>query len=435
VGGDEEADMTTEPRFGAELRRRRTEAGWSLGKFAKEIHYTKGYLSRVEHGHQLPSMDLARLCDAALEAGGELIRLASSTTATPTATDTGADTDDGVWIVELQRDGGSTFSPLGRRTVLALGAVSLAAGICGVAPAPRTGNALRDYRALFDLTRRIGQTTSPAIVLPMLIAQSHALRCLLRAVGPKERTELALLAAHNAEYAGWMAQESGNVEAALWWTRKSVDNATEVGDRDLAANSLVRRALVTMYRRDAASTIELAQRAQADSRIAPRIRGLAAQREGQGHALAGDHANCMRALDRAADLLDAAAREQGPGPVIGTSHVSDPVAVVKGWCLYDLGRPAEAAEVLDREVARIPREARRSWARFTARQALAQATAGHVDRACDLGRHLVEALHEVDSETVRSDVRHLATVLRRWHAHQAVRRLDPMLTEALRRPA
>jgi transcriptional regulator with XRE-family HTH domain len=427
--------MTTEPQFGAELRRRRMDADWSLGKFAKKIHYTKGYLSRVEHGHQLPSTELARLCDAALEANGELARLAPSNTTTSTVTDSGVDADDSVWVIELRRDGGNMFHPLGRRAVLTLGAVSLAAGMYGVASPPRSGNALRHYRQLFDLTRRIGQTSSPAIVLPMVIAQAHALRCLLPAAAPKERTELALLAARNAEYAGWMAQECGNIDAALWWTRKSVDIAAEVGDQDLAAYSLVRYALVTMYRRDATSTIELAQGAQADSGTPPRIRGLAAQREGQGHALAGDHTSCMRALDRAGGLLDAAAREQGPDPVIGTSFVSDPVAAVRGWCLHDLGRPTEAAEVLDREVARIPRDAQRSWARFTARQALAHATAGHVERACDLAWNLADALREVDSETVRSDVRHLASVLRRWYSHRAVRELDPVITEVLRRPA
>jgi transcriptional regulator with XRE-family HTH domain len=426
--------MTT---FGAELRRVRTAAGLSLTDLAKQTHYTKGYLSKVETGRQQPSPYLVRQCDALLVADGSLVALARPVPmlSTPAEAELRPDTDD-VWFVGLGPDGGSMFQAMGRREMLTLSAASMV-GLHGSrrrSSAPvRAEQAIPQFRELFDRTRELGQATSPALVLPMVIAQAHALRALVPDARPGEQVQLGLLAARNAEYAGWMAQESGDDKAALWWTSKSVDIAAEVGDHDLAAYSLVRQALVTMYQRDAASTIALAQHAQADRRTPPRILGLAAQREGQGHALAGDYDDCMRALDRARSWLHLATTQQDSSPVLGTSHVSDPVEVVTGWCLYDLGRPADAAEVLDREVARIPRHALRSWCRFTARQALAHATAGHVDRACELTRRLLGAVGQIDSETVISDVRRIASTLRRWHNHAAARELDPLLNEALHR--
>ncbi len=59
--------------FGTELRRLRTEAGWSLTDLAKRIHYTKGYLSKVENGVAPPNEALALLCDSELDTGGVLI--------------------------------------------------------------------------------------------------------------------------------------------------------------------------------------------------------------------------------------------------------------------------------------------------------------------------------------------------------------------------
>jgi tetratricopeptide (TPR) repeat protein len=59
--------------FGTELRRLRTAAGWSLTDLANRIHYTKGYLSKVENGIAPPNEALATLCDAELETGGALI--------------------------------------------------------------------------------------------------------------------------------------------------------------------------------------------------------------------------------------------------------------------------------------------------------------------------------------------------------------------------
>lgn len=48
----------------------------SLANLARHIHYSKGYLSKVENGLVRCSPELLALCDKALEADGELIALA-----------------------------------------------------------------------------------------------------------------------------------------------------------------------------------------------------------------------------------------------------------------------------------------------------------------------------------------------------------------------
>jgi WD40 repeat protein/transcriptional regulator with XRE-family HTH domain len=61
--------------FGAALRRARAERGLSLSALARLVHYSKGYLSKIENGGKPPTADLARRCDEALRAGGALSRL------------------------------------------------------------------------------------------------------------------------------------------------------------------------------------------------------------------------------------------------------------------------------------------------------------------------------------------------------------------------
>ncbi|MEV8310473.1 helix-turn-helix domain-containing protein [Streptomyces flavidovirens] len=61
--------------FGEELRRLRSERGISLTALARSIHYSKGYLSKIENGGKPPTPDVARRCDEALGAGGALVRL------------------------------------------------------------------------------------------------------------------------------------------------------------------------------------------------------------------------------------------------------------------------------------------------------------------------------------------------------------------------
>jgi len=64
--------------FGAELRRRRCERGLSLAQLASLVHYSKGYLSRVETGERPMPAELAVRCDEVLEAGGALAARAAA---------------------------------------------------------------------------------------------------------------------------------------------------------------------------------------------------------------------------------------------------------------------------------------------------------------------------------------------------------------------
>nr|WP_308313555.1 DNA-binding protein [Streptomyces sp. G1] len=201
------------------------------------------------------------------------------------------------------------------------------------------------------------------------------------------------------------------------------------GDPYLGSYTLVRRALVTMYGGDAAGTIALARRAQS-SELPPRIRGLAAQREAQGHALVGNEVDCLRSVDRARELLADDARSGGE-PVIGTSHVSDPAAMSTGWCLYDLGRPEAAAATLDRECRRLPPHALRTRTRYGFRRSLAHAASGEVEHACAIAQDLLDVMPAVPSATVNSDIRRLARELSRFRSSRAVRDLQPGLARVL----
>src|SRR5262249_27601166 len=267
---------------------------------------------------------------------------------------------------------------MGRRDALFAG-VSSWVGLQLPPQQPRRNAALQPaldgFRSLFDEARRLGQVASPGVVLPMLIAQTQAVRGMAAAAaGSPEQVALLQLAARYAEFVGWMAQEAGDDRVALGWTRTAVEIAGAAGDRELSAHAWVRQALITLYREDAAQTVELARRAQVEPRVSPRIRGLAALREAQGHALGGDYDGCLRALDRGRGLLaGAAAAGSGPTsePALGPTSVSDMGAVVTGWCLHDLGRPRQAADALGQEFFRLPEASRRARARYGTRLALA----------------------------------------------------------------
>lgn len=287
---------------------------------------------------------------------------------------------------------------------------------------------------LMQATRRLARTTSAGLVRPIAAAQFRAAHDLAVATQGRARERLVRLAGWLAELCGWTAQEAGDREAALRWTGLAAELAGSAGDLELFAYTRVRLALISLYGHDAQRTVRLAREVPDDG-VGPWVRLLAAQREAQGHALAGDARQCFAALDQAHRLRDQVQAEADPDPVTG-GRATDLVAVTHGWCLYDLGRFDEATRVLDDEVARIPSTALRAWARFTTRQALSHAANGDVDHACALVGSILDAVGQVDSASLRTDLAAFARTVRRWPRRAAVRGLDGRLALALRpRPA
>ena len=388
--------------FGEELRRKRLTAGLSLAQLAHIVHYSKAQLSKVERGIKMPSRDLARLCDAALDASGELVSLARP-------------------------------DPASRRQVLAAGALAAPAICLGGSAA--SGNAEQTdltiiFRTQLDQYRELGQSNDPAILVPMLAGQLTVIKKIAANTGQRASQRLLIIASRYAEYTGWLVQETGSDVGALQWTRQAIDLANAAGDSGFASYCLVRHALITLYRGDPVQTTQLAERAQAGT-LPPRIRGLAAAREAQGHAIAADYDSAMRAIDRASALLSAATLDAAQ-PVICTANLVDPAAMIRGWCLHDLGRPRDAARIIDQQLATIPEGATRARARYGVRRALAYAAAGDIDHASRLTSDLLDDLMQVRSATITTDLRAIARTLGRYQKNLAVRDLSPRLGTALR---
>lgn len=408
-------------------------AGLSLHDLSVQVHYSRGHLSKVENNVAVPSPALVRLADAAVHASGQLIAFLEKRMDTDQSP---GGAGDETWTVVMDPESGTWFSLSGQVQHIIQAA---AGGGFGMAPVSEISPAhgeqvLRTFRAAFDETRAAGRLADPRFLLPTLWAATHTLRQLAAVARPPVSLGALALAGRYAELAGWMAQEAGDDRAALWWTDLAVRLAEAGGDDVLGAYAHVRRALVALYRGDVAGTVQHARQAQGRAGVPMMVQGLAALREAQGLALGGDDTNCRRAIDRGAECLAKAEDGDPLLPALGPTSLADPVAVTTGWCLYDLGHPAQAVGLLDQEIARIPVGDRRAHVRFAARQALAAAAASEVDQACELTRGLLPGARDLGSATIRHDLRQLARMFRRWPAHSEVRSIQPDLDRLVRVP-
>lgn len=386
-------ESTRAVELGAELRRRRHAAGLSLAHLASAVYCDRGFLSRIERGERRASANLVRRCDAVLEADGELIALLAVAEA----------------VAPLPGTALAAPSTLLRtfREVAAGAAGFGGAGLHGVAAA----------RDLFDLLRARGHASPPGVLLPALAAEYGALRASAERARGERRREALGLAAHYAEYAGWMVQECGDLDGSLALTGVAAELAAAAGVPELAAYTLLRQADVALYRGDGKAVVELTERVERD-RSAARIRALAAQRAAQGWALLGQASPCLAALDRAAAAGDET--EEGSGILLGSGGGGQLMAVVRGWCYLDLGRSELAVESLVAGLADAPPHARRARALYGVRLALAQASCGDPSGAVRSGNRALDDAQHVNSTSVRHQLSVLAGLARRWPARADV---------------
>jgi len=389
--------------FGVELRRLRIAAGLSLMDMQGRVFFSKSHLSKVENGVKAPSTDLARRCDEVLGAEGALKALVQPASSNP-----------GSMSPRRTHVNDRSWPPSG--------------------PMPFFHHAwnadldpLEAWHAIYRDLRKAGQSAPPTLVIPMAASAVDCLQGLALGLRPPRREEALRLASHFGVYAGWMAQENSDDVGAVAWTTRAVELAEAAGDYGLAAYALVRKGLIALYHDDHSTVIQLAQQAQARTTDA-RILGLAAQREAQGHAMAGDSVVCMRALAEASRHFASVEVTDDPRALtFGTSTLTDPATMVAGWCLFDLGKPVDAVTVLSRELDQVPWNAHRARARWGSRLALSLAGIRELEQACEVIEPILGLASMIDSATIRKDLRKLNSALRRWDSHPRVRELAPRL--------
>lgn len=395
--------------FGQELRRRRLERDLSLGQLSVLVHYTKGHLSKIENGGKRPGRDLARRLDQVLCARGELAGLLPEATASSPADEPEP------WVPRLPA------SPTGHP---AAGHLPLSIG----------GAAFDAYAVLLSDLRVLGQRTRPADVLTVGTPFVETLCKIAQLSDADDRARALRLASRYAEYLGWMAQENTDDNEAVWWIRRAMALAGRAGDVTMTGYAYIRMAELAIYRDDAVGVLRYAGDALHQASDG-RTKVVAFQRIAQGHAIRNEESDCRRALDESAAVEDQLAEQvTTPGvPPLGGTTMPNPAAFVRGWCMLDLARATEAVEALQPQFAQIPDTAVRVRARCGARLALALASAGELDQACEVAEPAIAASREADSATARSDLRSLARQLRRWGNDPHVRRIQPGLGAALHR--
>jgi transcriptional regulator with XRE-family HTH domain len=400
------AVATLETWFGSEVRRLRMAAGKSLDGLGTEVYLSRSQLGKIEQGDARGSYQLALSLDTALGAHGRLTRL---------------------FLEECARVG-----PVAPDIDILARNAPEPSGARGPDPDSRAATAIARLQALRVRSHHAG----PHSIVHDLGDDIAELYNLADGTAWDAANPMWPVILRYAELLGWTAQETGHDAIALRWTRAMAGWAGRLGDADALGYALVRQSQQARRRGDAQAAVIFARRAVATGGISPRLAVLAAQREAQACALAGDEPACRSALDRYQGLVALSPQAEPDATRLpGWGPAPDPAfersRLLEATCLVDLADFRAATALFDQGMTHLG-AARTGYARLAVRHAIACAHAGEPEHACQIVLGSLPTLARQGSASLRADLKLLTRAMNRHRRSPAVRALLPDLTTVAR---
>jgi transcriptional regulator with XRE-family HTH domain len=360
------------------VSRLREERGISLRGLAKAVHQDPSYVSRVIRGLKPCGPALARAIDEALQAGGEVIQVASRRP-----------------------------DPVSKREALV---------------APEVVGYFRDQLAgHYTADMFLG----PRHLIPIVEVQAEQVIQLARSADAVVRQGLLDTGAAFAALLGWLYQDAGDLAASARWRDTTLSLAHRSGDPQLISYALTNKAMLALDQGDGRAVVDYARAALAGGRaLSPKARVLAIQHAAHGHAMLGDRASTDRLLDDASALAVRVDDEHLWGNACRrTLHY---VEVQRATCYGRTGSrqdAADAAGLWDQILDTMPDSARRDNAVFRARQAAALAAVPEPDRAVAAAAQAATAVMPTGSARLVRELKAIPRQASAWTHTRAGREL------------
>lgn len=326
-------------------------------------------------------------------------------------------------------------------------------------PAPQTRRRLPQPSAT---THRLGAPLDPEFfvdhlrcVMPghykaaNLLGSRHALDSVTRNLqqldrlqqnaSGRTRDELLGIGARAAEFLGWLHQDLGDFDQAVYWSDRAMEWAQESGDDVMAAYVLFRKSNQATARRNAQQAVGLARAAQRSTGATPRIRALAAQQEAQGHALMGNPRFAQAKFDEAHELA-AEQDDSHDDDALDLAYCTPTyIEMQRANCLIELGDPHTAVAMFEAELRALPTIYRNDQGVYLSRLARAYAVSGGPEQAAAAADRALSIAVDTESARAMSELSAAGKALQRWNAVPEVStfasRLTLMTTTAGSRPS
>ncbi|WP_156758356.1 helix-turn-helix domain-containing protein [Actinokineospora pegani] len=273
-----------------------------------------------------------------------------------------------------------------------------------------TGSAIADsLMGTLDFYASTDNLVGSHSLLEVVPPQLRFIEELLGKARGRDRQALLRVGARYAEFAGWVYQDTGDLQSAMQLSATSYDFANEADDLALQSYVLMRRSNIASDAGRSELALRLATSAleQAES-LSPRLRALALRQQAHAHAQRGDDVACARALEEAFVL---AQRTPGSGADLGHYCTPEYLEMEAAHCWVELGKPNDAIGSLRKGLGEWQPEFRRDLGLCLARLALAHAVEGQAEYAVQVARSSAVIALETRSSRIQAQLGRVPGVL------------------------
>lgn len=152
---------------------------------------------------------------------------------------------------------------------------------------------------------RADALTGPRYLLPLIYPQLSLIEQLCQSARGPERRATLFIGAKFAEFCGWLCQDSGTTDSAVYWTNQALDYAHEMDDPELLAYILTRKSNIATEAGAPGHGLGLANAAlNISGHVAPSVRAVSLRHRARAHCLLSDKNEFERDTNEA--LLHAA---------------------------------------------------------------------------------------------------------------------------------
>jgi tetratricopeptide (TPR) repeat protein len=310
-----------------------------------------------------------------------------------------------------------------RRSVLqAVGAAGLAAALPDALPpsVPQQvgGSTVTRLRERTARLRRLDDVLGGGDTYRLYTAEYQRTKHILRSSSYSEGVgrQLLVLAAEQAQQAGWAAFDGGREREAVSLYRESRSAAEDAGAEDLARNALAYLAYQALAADPRAATAIAAHSCDAITDATPAtVRALLWERCAWARAVAGDAAGTEGALAEARAALGA---DDAGDPQPAWSAWVDQVEldIMAGRCWTELRRPLRSVPLLVRGLGQFDEAHARDASLYSTWLAEAYMTAGEVEEAARVVGRALELADGVASARPRRRIEQVVSALALKHA-------------------
>jgi tetratricopeptide (TPR) repeat protein len=265
--------------------------------------------------------------------------------------------------------------------------------------------------------------------VPVVQSQLPLIDRLYQASRGADRRKVLAVGAQFAEFCGWLYQDSGQQQAAAFWTNQALDYAHELNDPQVIAYAMMRKSNIATDFGQPGHALGLANAALTITEaLTSRMRAVSLRQLANAHAMLAERGEFERAVDLAIKHAVVGA-EQGPDdPAVYCTPSF--VAMEAGMSWTRLGQAEAAVEVFEHSLAAWPEgQETRDRGLCLARLATATAVQGDTSRSVQVAGEALSIGRSTGSARIRRQLKALCKELAA-HAHDpAVRELRAQVAD------